>query len=299
MAAGDSKAFRNSPRFDGMTLALAMGLVGEMGLGKGPATDILSVGLSGTDVVGHAYGRGGQEMCLQMLSLDRDLGGFLDRLDAAKIDYAVVLSADHGGLDLVERLRDQGNARAARLDPNFSIEAIGKELAGRIGRSGSVLLGGSVGDVWIDRSLSAADRRKVEAGAVAIARAHPQVEAVFTAAEIAAIPLPSGDPSKWTIPQRLRASFDPARSGDILVVLKEYVTPAARPSAGYVAGHGTVWDYDRRVPILFVARGLKPANPATAADTVDILPTLASWIGLAVPKGSVDGVCRSEAARCR
>ncbi|GLR46904.1 alkaline phosphatase family protein [Sphingomonas astaxanthinifaciens] len=299
MAAGDSRAFRNSPRFDGMTLALAMGLVGEMGLGKGPATDILSVGLSGTDVVGHAFGRGGQEMCLQMLSLDRDLGGFLDRLDQTGIDYAVVLSADHGGLDLVERLRDQGNARAARLDPAFSVDAIGKQLAGRIGRSGSVLLGGSVGDVWIDRSLSPADRRKVEAGALAIARAHPQVEAVFTAAEIAATPLPSGDPSKWTIPQRLRASFDPARSGDILVVLKEFITPAAKPSAGYVAGHGTVWDYDRRVPILFVARGLKPASPGTATDTVDILPTVASWIGLQVPKDSVDGVCRSEAARCR
>ena len=90
-----------------------------------------------------------------------------------------------------------------------------------------------------------------------------------------------------------------APAGDLYVVLKEYVTPAAKPGAGYVAGHGSVWDYDRRVPILFVAKGLKPASPATAADTVDILPTVASWIGLAVPKDSVDGVCRSEAARCR
>jgi arylsulfatase A-like enzyme len=59
-----------------------------------------------------------------------------------------------------------------------------------------------------------------------------------------------------------------------------------------------VWDYDRRVPILFVAPGVKPATPAAAADTVDILPTVASWIGLPIRPGSVDGVCRSEAATC-
>jgi hypothetical protein len=53
------------------------------------------------------------------------------------------------------------------------------------------------------------------------------------------------------------------------------------------------------VPILFAARGLKPAAPAAAADTIDILPTLASWVGLKLEPGSVDGRCRSEAARCR
>ncbi|GAA4039572.1 alkaline phosphatase PhoY [Sphingomonas rosea] len=297
--AGDNRNFRASPEIDGATLAIGLGLVGEMGLGKGPATDVLSLSLSGTDYVGHSYGWGGQEMCLQMLALDRELAGFLAALDASRVDYAVVLSADHGGLDLVERLRAGGMADAARLDPNFSVETIGKQLAGRIGRTAPVLLGGSVGDVWIDKSLSPADRRTVETGALAIARAHPQVEAAYTAREIGALPLPSGDPSKWTVPQRLRASFDPARSGDLLIVLKRHVVPIPKPSTGYVAGHGSPWDYDRRVPIIFWRPGTRPAAPRTAADTVDILPTLASWVGLPIEKGSVDGICRTEAARCR
>ncbi|UUR08849.1 alkaline phosphatase family protein [Sphingomonas glaciei] len=297
--AGDNRNFRASPEIDGATLAIALGLVGEMGLGKGPATDMLSVGLSGTDYVGHSYGWGGQEMCLQMLGLDRELDGFFAGLDASKIDYAVVLSADHGGLDLVERLKAGGVADAARLDPEFTVQNIGRQLAGRIGRSAPVLLGGSVGDVWIDKSLSAADRRTVEAGAIAIARAHPQVEAVFTAAELASTPMPSGDPSKWTLRQRYRASFDPARSGDLLIVLKSHVAAISKPGVGYVASHGSPWDYDRRVPILFMAPGLRPAAPAAAADTVDILPTVASWVGLKLAPGSVDGRCRSEAATCR
>lgn len=297
--ASDNRNLRASPEIDGATLAIALGLVGEMGLGRGPATDVLSVGLSGTDYVGHSYGSGGQEMCLQMLGIDRELGSFFAALDAARIDYAVVLSADHGGLDLVERLRANGVAGAQRLDPDFTVGNIGRQLAGRIGRSEPVLLGGSVGDVWIDKSLSAADRRTVEAGAIAIAKAHPQVETVFTKAEMAATPMPSGDPSKWTLRQRYRASFDPARSGDLLIVLKSHVAAISKPGVGYVASHGSPWDYDRRVPIIFWRKGLKPASPTAAADTVDILPTVASWVGLPIAPGSIDGRCRSEAATCR
>lgn len=297
--AGDNRNLRASPELDGATLAFGAALVADMGLGRGPATDVLSLGLSSADYIGHSYGWGGQEMCLHMLALDRELGQFLGQLDSQRIDYAVVLSSDHGGLDLVERLRAQGVADAARLDPAFTVEAIGRQLAGRIGRSESVLLGGSIGDVWIDRSLSPADRRMVENGAIAIARAHPQVEAAYSAAEIAAVRLATGDPSRWTIPQRLRASFDPARSGDLLLVLKRNVTPISKPSTGYVSGHGSPWDYDRRVPILFWRPGMQPAQPAAAAATVDILPTVASWVGLPLARGSVDGVCRQEAARCR
>ena len=57
-AAGDARAFRATPAFDGMTLALAARLIGEMGLGKGPATDVIAIGLSATDYVGHTLRHG-------------------------------------------------------------------------------------------------------------------------------------------------------------------------------------------------------------------------------------------------
>ncbi|MES2903075.1 MAG: alkaline phosphatase family protein, partial [Pseudomonadota bacterium] len=64
-AAGDANLFRASPEFDGATMALAAGLVREMKLGKSAAPDLLTMGLSATDYVGHRYGTEGQEMCLQ------------------------------------------------------------------------------------------------------------------------------------------------------------------------------------------------------------------------------------------
>jgi predicted AlkP superfamily pyrophosphatase or phosphodiesterase len=107
--------------------------------------------------------------------------------------------------------------------------------------------------------------------------------------------VPSGAPDKWSILQRVRASFDPARSGDLIVVLKQNISPIAVPSVGYAATHGSPWDYDRRVPILFWRKGQAPAPSEMAVETIDIMPTLAAMIGLAVRPGSIDGKCLSAA----
>jgi len=289
-AAGDAKAFRASPEFDGAVLAIAAGLIQELKLGRDAATDVLSVGLSATDYVGHGLGPGGGEMCLQMLSLDRSLGDFFRVLDSEGIDYAVALTADHGGVDIPERLRSKGIAQAARADPALGTAQVGKAIAAKLRLPGPVLLGDLASDVWIDRSLSPRDRTRAEREAIAIYKAHPQVEAVFTAQQIARVPLSTRSPDKWSIAERVRASFDPKRSGDLYVVLKQYVSPIAEPGPGYVSTHGSAWDYDRRVPILFWRRGMAPSNRSDHVSTVNILPTLAAEIGLRLSR-PIDGHC--------
>src|SRR3546814_20496313 len=86
-------------------------------MGEGDGTDLLIVGLSATDYVGHATGTEGSEMCLQMLALDRELGDFFARPDAPGIDYLVTLTADHGGHHLPERKAQPTWPHAHRLDP--------------------------------------------------------------------------------------------------------------------------------------------------------------------------------------
>ncbi len=293
-AAGDATLFRASPAFDGATLALAAGLVREMQLGKGSAPDLLAVGLSATDHVGHRYGSGGQEMCLQLLSLDRDLGDFLAFLDREVGDYAVVLTADHGGKDIPERERLDGVAGAARVDPAISATNVGKALAARFGLPGNLLYGSNFGDIYVDRSLAAAQRARVMAAALTTYRAHPQVEAVFTHDQIERTALPTTTPDKWTLIERARASFDAQRSGDFVVLLKQHITPIADTQGGYVSTHGSVWNYDRRVPIIF----WRPGCPAQTIDlpvqTVDILPSVTAMMGIAIPAGTIDGKCLGQ-----
>jgi predicted AlkP superfamily pyrophosphatase or phosphodiesterase len=287
-AAGDYTAFRASPELDGATLAIAAGLVQDLRLGQDQAPDILSVGLSATDYVGHTYGNEGGEMCLNLFSLDRELRDFFRTLDSMRLDYAVVLTADHGLEDVPGRF---GQPEAAWMAPALATEAVGKAIADKLGISGPILLGGPSGDVSIDAALSPAQRRQAEAEALGIYRANPQVAAVFTKAELQAIPVPAGAPDKWTLQQRARASFDSTRSGDLIVILKNGVTPIVEPRDGYVATHGSPWDYDRRVPILFWRPGMAAANREEAVDTVDIMPTIAAIIGIPVDTSSIDGRC--------
>jgi predicted AlkP superfamily pyrophosphatase or phosphodiesterase len=302
--AGDARAFRASPELDGATLAFAGALRSELKLGEGRSTDLLIIGAAATDYVGHSYGTGGSEMCLQLHSLDRDLGDFFALLDRTGIDYLVTLTADHGGLDIPERQRQNGAMRSARVDPALNATAMGKALGAKLGLPGPVLYGdGAFGDMYVDRKLSAAQRARVLAEALRTYRAHPQVAAAFSAAELRAARSPSGPPDSWSLIDRARASFDPERSGDLVVLLKLGITPIADGSRGYVSTHGSPWDYDRRVPILFWGAGLQPFEQPLGVETVDIMPTLAGLLGLPLAPGSIDGRCldiiEGAATNCR
>ncbi|MDG2534963.1 alkaline phosphatase family protein [Sphingomonas sp. HITSZ_GF] len=289
-AAGDASAFRASPEFDESILATAAGLATDMKLGQSGHTDLLIVGASATDYVGHGKGTEGSEMCLQLLSLDQTLGKLFAVLDRTGVDYAVVLTADHGGHDLPERNRDHGAPTAERITKDVTASAISKVIAAKLGIAGPVLTGGSFGDVYLDPKLTKAQRAAVQAEALKLYAANPQVQAVFTRAQVAATPIVHTPPETWSLLERARASYDPQRSGDLIVALKPRITPIQVGSPSSVATHGSFWDYDRRVPILFWRKGMTGFEQPLSVETVDIAPTLAALIHVPVPV-EIDGRC--------
>jgi hypothetical protein len=139
--------------------------------------------------------------------------------------------------------------------------------------------------------MSIAPCRQVLDAAIAAYRAHPQVAAVFTRAELMAAPQPSGPPDAWTLIGRAKASFDPDRSGDFVVLLAPRVTPIFDTLHNYVATHGSAWDYDRKVPILFWRKDMVPFEQPLSVETVDILPTLAALLHVPIAAGAIDGRC--------
>lgn len=299
LPAGDDKAFekrlRGSPHIDRATLDLATRLVDADRLGRGPTPDLLAISLSATDYIGHAFGTEGAEMCIQMHELDASLGAFFAALDARGIDYMVVLTADHGGIDLPERLHEQALPQAARADRALYPAAVSERVAAKLGidAKGLFVAEGASGDWYVRRDLSAEAKAKAIAAAKADLEAQPQVAAVFTAGELAATPVPAGPSPDWSLLQRARASFYAPHSGDFVVLLKRAVVPVPVPaSAGAtVTTHGSAWDYDRRVPILFWRKGMAPFEQPNPVETVDIAPTLAAVIGLDVSRAGFDGRC--------
>lgn len=293
---GQPDLLRTSPRMDAATVDLALGLAREFELGRDAAPDVLAIGLSATDYIGHVFGTEGLEMCIQMAELDRSVGRLLAGLDALKVDYAVVLSADHGGLDTPERLDIQAYPRAARANPALTPEALAAEVTARTGiaapGSGPMLYGeGPAGDLYVTDALPSQAKARVVAALVEILGEHPQVAAVFTARQLAEMPMPTGSPQDWSLRDRARASFDPFRSGDLTVLLDRAVVPIVDPDRGAIATHGSAWDYDRRVPILFWRRGMAGFEQPAPVETVDIAPTLARLLRLDVPDGAFDGRC--------
>ncbi len=293
LKAGDSGAFRSSPRLDRATLDLGLKLVDEQKLGKGAVPDVLSLSLSATDYVGHSTGTEGAEMCIQLAQLDMALGDFFASLDKRGIDYAVALTADHGGFDLPERLNEQALDKSSRVGDAVSAAQLSATLAKRYGLEAKdlILSDGASGDYWLRRDLPEGIKGKLVDDAKRLLEADPQVEVVLSAAAIAATPMPTTSPETWTLAERARASYNPLHSGDFVVMLKRGVVPIAKAGPGYVATHGSPWDYDRRVPILFWRKGMNGFEQPSPVETVDIAPSLAAWIGLKIPQGAFDGRC--------
>ena len=277
-----------SPLYDELTLKGAQALIAGYKLGRGPATDLLAISFSGTDYVGHAYGTRGPEMCEQLHRLDTAIGTLLAGLDKLGIPYLVMLSADHGGSDLVERLAQQGYD-ARRIDSVAALKRVNAAVMAETGLAAPPLVGG-LDEMWLVPTVAPADRPRVLVAAKRALAAEPDVAAAFTLDEVLATPIPHGKaPDELSLIERVAESAYRGRSADLLIAARPYSAPTARIGS-YVAGHGSVWNYDRRVPMLFWWKGAPAQTRFLPVETVDIAPTLAAVLGLA-PPADVDGRC--------
>ncbi|WP_375395860.1 alkaline phosphatase family protein [uncultured Sphingomonas sp.] len=281
---------RASPLFDQALEAFAETIVTTRHLGHGPATDVLAVSFSANDYVGHRYGNGGPEMCVQQTALDATLGKFLTFLRGQNTPFVVVMTADHGGTDAAER-EHRHDADATRLDSAAFIARLNKAVAGTLGLSYEPVVGDDPQQLYINVGPDADLHAKVQDATVAWLKKQPEVRDIFTRAAIeAAVVPPHTTPDKLSIDQRFHESYDPARSGDIAVAYAPRTSfGLPRGPGDVVAGHGSPWDYDRQVPILFWWPGAAKDTRTAPIETVDIAPTLAGLAKVRTPV--VDGVC--------
>ncbi|MFN4297543.1 MAG: alkaline phosphatase family protein [Brevundimonas sp.] len=282
-----------SPILDEITLEGAVMLIDTRQLGQRGVTDVLGVSLSATDRIGHTFGSQGPEMCEQMLRLDAALGQFLERLEQLPGGVVVALTADHGGGDFPERWAAQGftEARWGGYDLMTGVNAAMRE---QFGLDHDPLLFNS-GFYVVDaegRGMAEPRGAGIAAAAAAWLADQPMVAGAFTLSDILSEPMPPRglSPQELSLRQRHRLNAVAGRSPDVLVSLDPGVTPGQGRPGSYVSGHGTPWDYDRRVPILFWTPGGDAQERVLPIQTIDIAPTLAAVIGVGAGDG-VEGRC--------
>jgi predicted AlkP superfamily pyrophosphatase or phosphodiesterase len=287
---------RASPIVDELTLEVAKSLLGRYQLGKGSAPDLLAISLSATDYIGHRYGNEGPEMCDQLAHLDRGLGEFFKSLDALKVRYVVVLSADHGAIDAAERVRLKGFP-AQRVTADVA-KMVNEYLRGTDPKSHADFQLGfdafkyvSYGLYFALPTIAPQQREIIINTAVKYLNQQPWITRAFSKAEILQVHIrPDVPPDEMLLEERFAESVDADRSPDILLAFKPYSTlDHVDPAGYYIAEHGSPWNYDRRVPIVFWRPGLPGYEQYLPIETVDIAPTLAALVG--VPHPAIDGRC--------
>jgi predicted AlkP superfamily pyrophosphatase or phosphodiesterase len=268
---------RRTPFMDELTLDVALEAMKAHELGKDDATDILAVGMSATDVIGHTYGPDSQEIMDQVLRLDRVLGRLFEAAEAQAGRGRVVfgLSADHGSMPLVEVLKAEGKD-ARRVTPAEIETPVRQALEKRFPGAGNLIEAADSPSFYLDQE--AIERRGLSLRAVQDVMKEALlstgvVERVYTPADLLGDP-PRNDPDFALV----RNSFFESRSPQVIGVVKPYVYVSDRAGG---TGHGTVHDYDRHVPVVFMGSGIKAGRYEAACGPEDIAPTLAARLGLA------------------
>lgn len=82
-------------------------------------------------------------------------------------------------------------------------------------------------------------------------------------------------------------NFHPKRSGDIYLVFEPNVFINDFGKLTVASTHGSPWRYDTYVPVIFAGAGLKAAKVSRTITPYDIAPTLAAYLGVKPPSGSI------------
>ncbi len=287
----DSKYFTTlltvSPAGDELTLDFAKTLLLAEGLGQDAIPDYLSISFSSTDYVGHLFGSSSLEMEDNLLRLDRtlaDLFDFIEREVGLK-HTLIVLSADHGGPEAPGYLQElQQDAHYVDRE-QFSTEALNAGLRKTLGLNVDLVHTYFHPYVYLDRAKVAAAGLELAATQRALAAtimAYPSVAYSFTANDII-----HGLIKDNPIAAMVAANHQPKRSGDVYVVFRSQSFINDFDGLEVAATHGSVWRYDRHVPVVFAGNGLKGRTISRPVTPYDIAPTLANKLAIEVPSGAI------------
>ena len=279
------KILPRSPFADELTFAFVRELVVNEELGTDDRPDILFIGCSAADYIGHAYGPYSQEVEDYYLRLDRQLDSLFVFLDetVGRANYLIVLTSDHGVMTMPEELarRGFGGERASkRALGTMAQQAIGPDTASSEPDHGPQIRQISGVVIEFPRGTSEQDQVAARRAVAAALRESPAILEAYTADEL--LPGEDGDRPYFGA---FRRSFYPGRSPDVVFLPHDniLITNSDRETS-----HGTPHPFDTHVPLVFAGPGIAPGRHAERVRTVDIAPTLAAILGVR-PMGTIDG----------
>lgn len=256
--------FLESAQADRVLAGLAIEAAINEGLGLDDIPDILAIGFSALDNLGHRVGPGAEEIKRHLIELDKILGRLFKYCDdqVGSDSYSVVLTSDHGVqssppkenrvfrknlLDEMEnRLQNQWQAKGDRwvLDVREPHIYLNRSLAEKFNLEWNHVLKNAA------RSLSYVKG----------------VAHVYVPGQL------DSDPFL----ENYQLSHDANRSGDLMFRFKEGVLLTSKSNG---TSHGSPYDADSHVPLIFWGTSFKKGRFENSVRMVDVAPTCAKDLG--------------------
>lgn len=248
-------------------------------LGGNGGTDLLAISFSCNDTIGHRLGPDDPAVRDVTARTDLALGHLFETLEkkVGMKDVLVVLTADHGVAPMPEVMAKR-KMPGGRVQEEKVLEAVQAALTARYG-AGKWVLGNSGPASYLDHALVAQKKLQLEdvqQVAAQAVRSLPYIARVFAREDLRRGSMPAD-----FISRRVMNGFFYNRASDLFVVPLPYWLFEDTGTS-----HGTPYNYDSHVPLIFMGPGIKPGTYHQRAAVNDLAPTLASILAVETPSGS-------------
>jgi len=277
MAKNKFGTIKATPYGNSITKDIAMACLKNENLGQDQFPDLLAISFSSPDIIGHNVGPRAVEIEDTYLRLDKDIAEILKTLDetVGKNNYLVFLTADHGGADVPNHLL-QHKIPAGYLNEK------------KINQKIKIFLNDSFGDSLLLADLSndqiflneerivslKLDKNKIEESLCVfllsiegVAEAYPsQVikNAAFSTVDFRSL---------------IQNGFNHKMSGNVCFIYQS----AWMDHAEKGTTHGSAYNYDTHVPMIFYGSGIKSGENFNYTTITQIAPTVCELLRINHP----------------
>jgi hypothetical protein len=273
----DFSLIRETPFANTMTTNFAMRLIENEKLGKDDVTDFVSICYSATDNIGHRFGPSSVEMGDAILRLDDDIKHLLKFLNDSigKKNVLIYFTAAHG-ISEVPAVLEKNRIPSGYFLPNQALQLLRTYLNAVYGE-GDWVKGYSERQVFLNRTLIEDARLALDDVQKKVARFLVQFTGVSAAYPYSAFE--ANDFGNGNL-KRIINSFNPQRSGDVIVVLN----PGwVEKDMEFVTNHNSPYEYDSHVPLLWYGFTVNRSTVTRKVNMTDIAATLSSLCRIPYP----------------
>lgn len=279
----NEKSFETQPPSVTATVDLAIEALKKLSLGQDSAPDLLAISFSTHDLAGHRFGPYSPEVEAVSLQIDKEISRLLKTLIkqfGSLRDVVLVLTGDHGIPPTAAQMK-VAKIKHGRINSLEFFQRVANRLNSKFGKPQSEWLKATLTfNYYINEDAirdTKADRSSVESIIKEEALQLEGVFDVFTASEFK-----TGLKFHPRLMDQISNQYRLHLGGDVVIIPEPFYVGKDEVAATHVTGYA----YDRSVPLLMMARTIKPGIYSESAEIVDIAPTLSFILGQLPPAKS-------------